>query len=106
MASPTDVAGLDADWLSQHGPWGLVVVAFAAILYLFRTLSTERAAHTEEIKQLGLTHKSEMSVLLNRLIETSTKNIEEYHKLANGVTVVLSSIERQLTKRAGGEQVP
>ena len=70
-----------------------------AVLYLFRALSMEREAHTKKIEELGLEHKREMSVILNRLIETSTKNIEEYHKLANGVTSVISALERQLARR-------
>lgn len=105
--APTDVpvAGT-AEWLREYGPWALVVICFSVIAFLFAALSKARdatvaaqIAHTGEIKEINEAHKKEMSGIVDRLIETSTTQVREYHMLAEKIALVVDSLTKRLGER-------
>ena len=107
--TPSDVPGAGtAEWLREYGPWALVVVCFSVIGFLYRAYSKARdaheaalIAHTEEIKELNAEHKKEMEDIVNRLIETSTTQVREYHMLAEKIALVVDSLSKRLEGRGG-----
>lgn len=110
MANPDFPIVAEAQWLREYGPWALVVVCFSTIIYLFAALNKARdahaaalEAHTDEIKSLNAEHKREMEVILNRLIETSTTQVREYHVLAEKISAVVDSLSRRLDNRRGSQ---
>lgn len=102
----TDIpVATEAQWLREYGAWALVVICFSTIVYLFLALSRARdahaaalEAHTEEIKELNAAHKKEMEVILNRLIDTSTAQVREYHTLAEKISTIVDSLSRRLDR--------
>ena len=104
--APAEVPGAStAEWLREYGPWALVVVCFSVIGFLFRALSNARdahaealKAHTEEVKELNEGHKREMEQIVNRLIETSTTQVREYHLLAEKISSVVESLTKRLDR--------
>jgi hypothetical protein len=105
--TPADVPGAGtAEWLREYGPWALVVVCFSVIAFLFAALGKSRDAHakvladhTAEIKAINEAHKKEMSGIVDRLIETSTTQVREYHALAEKIALVVDSLTKRLGDR-------
>lgn len=98
----------EAEWLRQYGPWALLVVCFGVIIFLYRELAKQRSEqiacldkHAKELKDLGEAHKEEMGAVLNRLVETSTTQIREYHGLAEKITTVVDTLSKRLEGRGG-----
>ncbi len=105
--APTDVPGAgEAEWLREYGAWALLVVCFGVIVFLFRAYTKARddhevalTAHTEAIKLLTAEHKKEMGEIVDRLIETSTTQVREYHMLAEKITSVMESLSKRLESK-------
>lgn len=75
----------DAEWLQRYGPWGLLVLALSAIIFLYRANAGERDAH-----------KLEMTALMNRLIDTTTAQVKEYSTLSNSVVATHNNVVASL----------
>jgi hypothetical protein len=105
----------------QYGALGLL--AFSAVSVaaaLWRRLSTEQdahtkkidathAAHTKQLEEIGefhakrleaitAEHKTEMRLLMERLIETHSTQMREYHKLSENMVNVLDSMTRKFER--------
>jgi hypothetical protein len=94
----------------QYGALGLL--AFSAVSVaaaLWRRLSTEQDAHTKQLEEIGefhakrleaitAEHKTEMRLLMERLIETHSTQMREYHKLSENMVNVLDSMTRKFER--------
>jgi hypothetical protein len=86
--------------LKVYGPLGaLAFVGCAAAVILFKTLSRERDKHAARIEALSAEHKAEMQVMVERYIQTTTTQIEQYHVLADKLHGMIESIARRLDRR-------
>ncbi len=86
--------------LTVYGPLGLLAaVGLGAAGYMFRALSRERTAHQDQLATLVTDHKAEMQTMVDRYIQTTTTQIEQYHNLAEKVHGMVESIARRLDHR-------
>lgn len=56
-------------------------------------------AYTKRLDEITATHKAEMNVLLERLIEGNATLVREYHGLAERITLVLDSLSKKFERR-------
>ena len=85
--------------LTIYGPLGiLALVSLSAAGHMFRVLGRERAAHTEQLAILNKEHKAEMQVMVDKYVQTTTTQIEQYHGLAVKLHNMIESIARRLDR--------
>lgn len=95
-----------AEVLTVYGPLGLLAsVGLSAAAYMFRVVGRERAGHTdqlavhaEQLAALNKEHKAEMQAMVERYIQTTTTQIEQYHSLAEKLHGMIESIARRLDR--------
>lgn len=86
--------------LKIYGPLGaLAFIGCAAAYVLFRTLMRTRDKHDADMKKLQEDHRKELQAMVERYIQTTTTQIEQYHNLADKLYGMIESIARRLDRR-------
>jgi DNA anti-recombination protein RmuC len=119
---------MDPGTLIQYGALGVLTLSSTSVAaVLWKRLTKLQDAHTAKLEEIGKTHKAEiealgkhhaarleaitsdhkteMRQLMERLIETHSSQMREYHKLAENMTNVLDSMSRKFDRsprRLGG----
>jgi hypothetical protein len=96
--------------LTVYGPLGIMALIGLLIAgKLFRVLQQERdgwnqeaaklnATHKAEIQRIATEHKAEMQAMVDRYIQTTTSQVEQYHNLADKIGAVLSSLSSRVRR--------
>lgn len=102
-----------AKWLSEYGPWAVVVLCLLAIAVLWRRLIVEREAadareatatktHEERILAVTTSHKAEMAAVVDRLIASSNAQVEKFSNLADQNAKVVEALTRRVRPKGEG----
>lgn len=98
---------MDPSQLVQYGALGVLTLSSVTVsAVLWRRLTAQQDLHIAQVKELGETHarrleaitaehKTEMRLLMERLIEPNTTQMREYYKLHEKVIIVLDSMARK-----------
>lgn len=120
---------MDPSLLTQYGALGVLTLSAVSVsAALWRRLSSHQdmhakkieeltGGHAKQIEELGETHakrleaitsehKTEMRVLMERLIETHGTQMREYHKLSENMVTVLDSMSRKFERPAPPRRLP
>lgn len=88
-----------AEFLTVYGPLGiLALVGLISAAHMFRVLQHERGEHTKLTNEMVAEHRSDMQAMVERYIQTSTTQIEQYYNLAEKLQTVVDSALRRLER--------
>lgn len=104
-----------AEWLKTYGPWALLVVTGVVIVVLWRRLSAKDDAalareevrgtkHAEKIESIMREHKSEMAILLDRVIAASATQVDKIANLAEQNSRLAEALGRRVRSAKDSQQ--
>lgn len=110
-----------AKWLSEYGPWAVVVLCLVAIGVLWRRMIARDVAieslnkahdlvlealhkeHNERVLAITKEHKAEMAAVVDRLIASSNAQVDKFSNLAEQNARVVEALTRRVQPKPKGD---